>query len=135
MAIIPRHGVGSLEAILDGRQPGGELRGDLGLQRHQARLFAGIGCQLEDPAPLVGHPQDLLAEASGITLLPLRKKNSKRSLPAYVAYVQHYIRKRVETSISLLERLLPKTIHAVTADGFELKVFLFVLACSFEGLY
>ena len=68
-------------------------------------------------------------------MLPLRKKNSKRAVPAYVAYVQQYYRKRVETTISLFERLLPKTIHAVTARGFELKVFLFVLACSFEGLY
>ena len=79
--------------------------------------------------------EDLLAEACGIRLLPLRKKNSKRAVPAYVAYVQQYYRKRVETTISLFERLLPKTIHAVTARGFELKVFLFVLACSFEGLY
>jgi hypothetical protein len=32
----------------------------------------------------------------------------------------------VETAGSLLERLLPKSIHAVTAEGFELKVALFV---------
>jgi hypothetical protein len=30
--------------------------------------------------------------------------------------------------------MLPKTIHAVTAKGFELKVFLFVLASSINGL-
>jgi hypothetical protein len=34
----------------------------------------------------------------------------------------------------LIERMLPKTIHAVTAAGFELKVFLFVLAYSFNCL-
>ena len=79
--------------------------------------------------------EDLLAVASQIDLSPLRKKNSRRAVPAYVAYVQHHFRKRVETTISLFERLLPKSIHAVTARGFELKVFLFVLACSFEGLY
>jgi len=78
--------------------------------------------------------EDLLEEI-GIRLLPLRKKNSNRSVPAYVAYVQQHCRKKVETTISLLEQLLPKSIHAVTARGFELKVFLFVLACSFEGLY
>jgi hypothetical protein len=32
--------------------------------------------------------------------------------------------------VSLMERLLPKSIHAVTAVGFELKVVLFVLAVS-----
>jgi hypothetical protein len=30
--------------------------------------------------------------------------------------------------------MLPKTIHAVTAQGFELKVFLFVLAYSINCL-
>jgi hypothetical protein len=78
--------------------------------------------------------EDLLAEAADITLLPLRKKDSKRAVPAYVAYVQHYYRKAVETAASLIERRLPKTIHAVTAAGFELKVFLFVLAFSIDGL-
>jgi hypothetical protein len=34
----------------------------------------------------------------------------------------------------LIERRLPKTIHAVTAQGFELKVFLFVLAYSLNCL-
>jgi hypothetical protein len=35
----------------------------------------------------------------------------------------------------LVERLLPKSIHAVTPQGFELKVALFVLACSFSYLW
>jgi hypothetical protein len=33
-----------------------------------------------------------------------------------------------------VERLLPKHIHAVTAQGFELKVGLFVLASSINAL-
>lgn len=33
-----------------------------------------------------------------------------------------------------LKRLLPESIHVVTACGFELKVFLFVHACSIEAL-
>lgn len=78
--------------------------------------------------------EDLLKQAAEIELLPLRKKNSKRALPAYVEYVQHYYRKGIETAGSLIERRLPKTIHAVTAAGFELKVFLFVLAFSIDGL-
>ena len=78
--------------------------------------------------------EDLLKEACGITLLPLRKKNSKRGVAAYVEYLQQYYRKRIETAFSSFERLLPKSIHAVTARGFELKVFLFVLALSFDGL-
>jgi hypothetical protein len=34
----------------------------------------------------------------------------------------------IEPVGSLIERIRPKTIHAVTAAGCELKVFLFVLA-------
>jgi len=78
--------------------------------------------------------EDVLLEASHIQLYPIRKKDSKRPLPPYIAYVQHYYRKRIETVGSLIERMLPKTIHAVTAAGFELKVFLFVLAYSINCL-
>jgi hypothetical protein len=78
--------------------------------------------------------EDVLQEASHIHLYPIRKKSSTRTLPSYIAYVQHYYRKRIETVGSLIERMLPKTIHAVTAEGFELKVFLFVLAYSFNCL-
>jgi len=78
--------------------------------------------------------EDLMREA-GVELLPLRKKNSLRPVPPYVTYLQHSIRKIVETTGSLIERLLPKSIHAVTARGFELKVALFVLACSINFLW
>ena len=78
--------------------------------------------------------EDLMREA-GVELLPVRKKNSLRSVPPYMTYLQASIRKIVETTGSLLERLLPKSIHAVTAKGFELKVALFVLACSINFLW
>ena len=66
--------------------------------------------------------EDLLKEVDHIQLLPMRKKNSKRALPPYISFVQSYHRKRVETAGSLIEQLLPKSIHAVTPQGFELKV-------------
>jgi len=74
--------------------------------------------------------EDLLKAVDHIQLLPMRKKNSKRALPPYVSFVQSYYRKRVETAESLIEQLLPKSIHAVTPQGFELKVALFVIAAS-----
>lgn len=73
--------------------------------------------------------EDVLHEC-GIELLPIRKRNSKRPLPPWMRYLQAYYRKRVETAGSLLERLLPKSIHAVTPAGFELKVCLFMVAVS-----
>ena len=74
--------------------------------------------------------EDLLKEVEHIQLVPMRKKNSKRVLSPYVSFVQHYYRKRIETAGSLIEQRLPKSIHAVTPEGFELKVVLFVVAYS-----
>ncbi|WP_176225065.1 hypothetical protein [Methylomagnum ishizawai] len=39
-------------------------------------------------------------------------------------------RKFVETTGSLVGCLLPKNIHSITAQGFELKVGCFVIACA-----
>src|SRR5690606_33959941 len=65
--------------------------------------------------------EDVLKMA-GLDLLPMRKANFKRPVPPWTHYLQAHYRKAVETAGSLLERLLPKHIHAVTAQGFELKV-------------
>ena len=77
--------------------------------------------------------EELLKEIDHIQLLPMRKKNSKRALPPYISFVQHYHRKRIETAGSLIEQMLPKSIHAVTPQGFELKVALFVVAYSLNS--
>ena len=79
--------------------------------------------------------EDLLKADGQIDFLPIRKSNSKRKLDPWVAFLQHRYRKMVETSGSLIERLLPKHIHATNAAGFELKVILFVLALSFDRLF
>ena len=76
--------------------------------------------------------QDCLQEDGDIDLSPFRKSNSKRPDPPWKRFLQHHYRKIVETSGSLIERLLPKHIHATNAAGFELKVILFVLALSFD---
>ncbi len=76
--------------------------------------------------------EDLLKEVEHIQLLPIRKKNSKRALPPYISFVQSYHLIRVETAGSLIAQRLPKSIHAVTPQGFELKVALFVIASSLQ---
>ena len=77
--------------------------------------------------------EDWLKEVEHIQLLPMRKKNSKRALSPSISFVQSYHRKRVETAGSLIAQLLPKSIHAVTSQGFELKVALFVIASSLNS--
>jgi hypothetical protein len=74
--------------------------------------------------------EDLLLDAEKIQLSAMRKRNSRRPVPAHVQFVQHYKRKIIETSGSLISQFLPKSIHAVTSKGFELKIMLFVLALS-----
>ena len=78
--------------------------------------------------------EDLLQEAGSLTLLAQRKKNSKRPHPAWVEFLSHPVRKRIETSFSQLTNLFPKHIHAVTAQGFVLKLVCFLLAFSVQCL-
>lgn len=78
--------------------------------------------------------EDILRMA-GIEFMPIRKKNSKRKPPPWTDFWVKVHRKMIETTGSLIERLCPKSIHAVTATGFELKVILFVLAHSFNSLF
>jgi hypothetical protein len=73
--------------------------------------------------------EDLLREAR-LFLIPLRKVNSSRPLEPALTYRIARARKAVETTGSLIERLLPQHIHSVTARGFELKLACFVIACA-----
>jgi hypothetical protein len=75
----------------------------------------------------------LLHAVEPMHLLPMRQKNSKRALSPSVTFVQSYHRTRVATAGSRIEQLLPKSIHAVTSQGFELKVALFVIASSLNS--
>jgi hypothetical protein len=63
--------------------------------------------------------EDLLDEATGIDLRPLRRSNSTREESASMEFIQHTCRKRIETEGSNLEKRLPSSIHAVTAEDFE----------------
>jgi Transposase DDE domain len=87
-----------------------------------------------DSAFTLYYLEDILRGAAGIAFSPMRKKNSKRPVPGYIAYLQARGRKMVETAGSLVARLLPKSIHAVTSGGFELKIMLFALAYSISCL-
>ena len=77
--------------------------------------------------------EDLLKDYDGIVLMPIRRKNSKRfnALKQFIAQVE---RKFVETVGSCLNALFPKKIHAVTLEGFIMKVKLFVLSYNVQRL-
>lgn len=77
--------------------------------------------------------EDTLQEVAQVDLMVARKKNSKRPHPGHVVYLCQVIRKRVETTFSQITEHFARSIHAVTARGFELKVFLTILAYSILG--
>ena len=71
-------------------------------------------------------------ESSDIHLNPVRKKNSKRKHEAFAGDGIKSIRKRIGSAFSAIKQRFPAHIHAVTPHGFELKVFLFILAYGIE---
>jgi hypothetical protein len=68
---------------------------------------------------------------SDIHLNPVRK-NSKRKYESFIGDGVKFIRKRIESAFSVITQRFPAHIHAVTSHGFELKVFLFILAYGIE---
>ncbi len=68
-----------------------------------------------------------------LQLVVPRKCNSLWPHLGWVEFYCQYVRKRVETTFSRLTEELARSIHAVTARGFERKVFLTVMAYSILG--
>jgi len=54
-----------------------------------------------------------------------RKSNTKRPHKAWENFLIANSRKRVETTFSQISSMLSKSIHAVTVNGFLMKVILF----------
>lgn len=78
--------------------------------------------------------EDLYAEHEQIFLRIHRKTNSHRPDAAWDVFLKNHFRKPIEGVFSQITDLFPRSIHAVTAKGFLLKVFLFLLAYTFDGL-
>ncbi|HYC29566.1 MAG TPA: IS982 family transposase, partial [Chitinophagaceae bacterium] len=78
--------------------------------------------------------EDDLFEAEMIHAMVQRKKNSKRKDEPYVSFIKQAMRKEIETTFSALKAKMLRTIHAVTEQGFLLKIALFVIAFGFEQI-
>lgn len=79
--------------------------------------------------------EDAASEMDGIEFAPSRKSNSKRRDNCWRSYYKQLMRKRIETVFSQVASLLPKQIHAVTLDGFLLKVSMFVIAFALDKAF
>jgi IS5 family transposase len=76
--------------------------------------------------------EGLYLECEQQALLPQRQSNSSRPDTPAMAFVKQTMRKRVETCFSGIEAAFPKAIHAVTPQGFLLKMVLFLVAYTID---
>jgi hypothetical protein len=79
--------------------------------------------------------EDAAQQNDGIEFAPSRKTNSKRADDVWRSYYKQLMRKRIETVFSQITNLFPKHIHAVTLDGFLLKVSMFVIAFALDKAF
>jgi hypothetical protein len=78
--------------------------------------------------------EDDLFEAELIHAKVQRKKGSKRKDEPYVRFLKEWMRKAIETDFSQIKAKMLRCIHAVTKEGFLLKVALFVIAFAFDKI-
>jgi len=76
--------------------------------------------------------EDDLQEFEKIKLIADRKTNATRQHSGCVRYLQSILRKRIETTFSQLTSMFPRKIHAVTKEGFLLKLVIFIISFSIE---
>ena len=76
--------------------------------------------------------EDLFEEATGNRQQTARKKNSTRLHAPHENFLIQHFRKSIETCFSQLTARFPKKIHAVTAEGFILKIVLFVFVHAID---
>jgi hypothetical protein len=79
--------------------------------------------------------EDDLNQTDDISLQIARKRNSKRPDAPWVAYIKQHTRHYIETVFSRITSRFPKFIHAVTIDGFLLKVATFIIAFTLEAAF
>lgn len=79
--------------------------------------------------------EDNLEQFDEIKLLACRNKGSLRADNLVIKTMKEVSRKLIETTFSLITRLFPKSIHAVTIKGFSMKIALFNIAFSIQRFF
>jgi hypothetical protein len=105
----------------------GSVHDGAALKAMNIDLPAG-SCIYGDSAYLNYELEDLYAQCDCINLMIARKSNNKRKDHPALEFIKNTMRKRIETSFSEIEAAFPRAIHAVTPEGFLLKLLLFIFA-------
>lgn len=79
--------------------------------------------------------EDDLKQSSQINLQIMRKKNSLRQDPPWNQYIKQHTRHYIETVFSSITCVFPKSIHAVTYEGFLLKLQAFIFAFTLQQAF
>lgn len=79
--------------------------------------------------------EDDLEQTSQIFLKVMRKKNSKRQDEPWNQYIKQHTRHYIETVFSSITGVFPKSIHAVTYEGFLLKLQAFIFAFTLQQAF
>ncbi len=72
--------------------------------------------------------EDKLLQEQGIRLIAARKDNTTRPIGLEDYMNLKHIRGIIESAFAVLSRMSPKKIHAVTQQGFEVKLLGFLVA-------
>ena len=79
--------------------------------------------------------EDAFKESDGIDFTPCRKKISQRQDDFPTKLLKSYMRKRIETVISQIVAQFPRKIHAVTFEGFLMKILNFILGYTIHNSF
>ena len=104
-----------LKALPLNLPPGSRIYGDAGYTDYQA--------------------EDDIQETEQVSLEIMRKKNSRRPDKPYVAYIKQHLRHAIETLFSQITQRFPKSIHAVTIDGFLMKIAAFIIVHTLDSAF
>lgn len=109
---------------------------------HDITAFQSMNISLPEGSELYGDSaytkyelEELFLETEKVALLIDRKSNSKRKDSAAMEYIKKTMRKRIETTFTEITNFFPRKIHAVTPQGFLLKIVLFIFAFTLSKSY
>ena len=94
-------------------------------------LTLPIGSELYgDSAYLDYEHEERLLKEKQVRLIAARKSNSRKPLALEDFVNLTHIRGQIESTFGLISRLLPRKIHSITPEGFEIKVLAFIVAAA-----